>query len=52
MTKQEADRLIKILQKARKERGNSREEAIEVLHRSGIMTKTGRLRKEYRTPKV
>jgi hypothetical protein len=52
MTKQEADRLIEMLHKDRKERGNSREKSLEILHRAGIVTKTGELRKEYRTPKA
>ncbi|MDD4352439.1 MAG: hypothetical protein PHU71_05725 [Candidatus Gracilibacteria bacterium] len=49
MAKSELNVLIDMLKKDRKERGNSREKSLEILYRSGIVTKTGELREEYQT---
>ncbi|AQQ72281.1 hypothetical protein SMSP2_02664 [Limihaloglobus sulfuriphilus] len=52
MTDKAYKTLLKELKKeAQKAKHNSKEEAIATLHRIGICTKTGKLKKPYRTAK-
>lgn len=48
-SKAEIDEEIKVLRQGRRERLKSKESALAFLVRAGILTKSGRLTKHYRT---